>query len=145
MILSKIWFKQALVNLSKTTNYTYPTDFCNSFVFEKMYLCLLTPNCTRNHVLAYTYCRQEKSVQLTGIFRMIDLHSYFINILEKDSVRLLNKNTCELNFYSLNVVADAVNLILITYMTVNFHNFFNTGWFHQWGGDPFFHSKHNTL
>ena len=61
---------------------------------------------------------------------MIDLHSYFINILVKDSVRLLNRITCDLDFYSLNVLPDAVNIILITYMTVNFHNFFNTGWFH---------------
>ena len=61
---------------------------------------------------------------------MIDLHSYFINILVKDSVRLLNRITRDLDFYSLNVLQDAVNIILITYMTVNFHNFFNTGWFH---------------
>lgn len=61
---------------------------------------------------------------------MIDLHSYFINILVKDSIRLLNRITRDLDFYSLNVLPDAVNIILITYMTVNFHNFFNTGWFH---------------
>ena len=52
--------------------------------------------------------------KLTGIFRMIDL----------------NRITRDLDFYSLNVLPDAVNIILITYMTVNFHNFFNTGWFH---------------
>ena len=48
----------------------------------------------------------------------------------KDSVRLLNRITHDLDFYSLNVLPDAVNIILITNMTVNFHNFFNTGWFH---------------
>ena len=28
-------------------------------VFEKIYSCLFIPNCTRNHVITYTYCLQN--------------------------------------------------------------------------------------
>ena len=44
-----------------TKNCTYPTGLCNFVAFTKIYLCLLTLNCTRNHVIIYTNRQQSQN------------------------------------------------------------------------------------
>ena len=39
---------------SRTSNRAHPMGFINFFVFEKIYSCLLTPNCNQNYVVTYT-------------------------------------------------------------------------------------------